>query len=179
MFSKHAVSCKLIQYSYLPMNLRVIATGGTFDKTYDPLSGELIFSESCIPEVLMHARLANEISFQPLLALDSLDMQDSHREKILDACRASTEQQIVIIHGTDTMDATAEVLGKAALSHTIVLTGAMVPQRVKNSDAQFNLGFAFAAAKLLPSGVYVAMNAQIFNWNEVKKNRAIGKFEHK
>jgi L-asparaginase len=106
-------------------------------------------------------------------------MQDSHRQQILDACRASKEQQIVIIHGTDTMDATAEVLGKAALSHTIVLTGAMVPQRVLQSDAQFNLGFAIAAASMLPSGVYVAMNAQVFHWNDVKKNRAIGKFERK
>ncbi len=161
------------------MNLRVIATGGTFDKTYDPLSGDLIFSESCIPELLRHARLANNVNFQPLFALDSLDMQDSHRQQIVEACRASEERQIVIIHGTDTMDATAEVLGKAALAQTIVLTGAMVPQRVMNSDAQFNLGFAFAAASVLPTGVYVAMNAQVFNWNEVKKNRDLGKFERK
>jgi L-asparaginase len=161
------------------MNMRVITTGGTFDKTYDPLSGTLIFSESCVPELLIQARMANDICFEALFALDSLDMQDSHRQQILDACRASKEQQIVIIHGTDTMDATAEVLGKAALSHTIVLTGAMVPQRVLQSDAQFNLGFAIAAASMLPSGVYVAMNAQVFHWNDVKKNRAIGKFERK
>ncbi len=161
------------------MNMRVITTGGTFDKTYDPLSGTLIFSESCVPELLIQARMANDICFEALFALDSLDMQDSHRQQILDACRASKEQQIVIIHGTDTMDATAEVLGKAALSHTIVLTGAMVPQRVLQSDAQFNLGFAIAAASMLPSGVYVAMNAQVFYWNDVKKNRAIGKFERK
>jgi L-asparaginase len=161
------------------MNMRVITTGGTFDKTYDPLSGTLIFSESCVPELLTQARMAIDICFEALFALDSLDMQDSHRQQILDACRASKEQQIVIIHGTDTMDATAEVLGKAALSHTIVLTGAMLPQRVLQSDAQFNLGFAIAAASMLPSGVYVAMNAQVFHWNEVKKNRAIGKFERK
>lgn len=161
------------------MNMRVITTGGTFDKTYDPLSGTLIFSESCVPELLTQARMANHICFEALFALDSLDMQDSHRQQILDACRASKEQQIVIIHGTDTMDATAEVLGKAALSHTIVLTGAMVPQRVLQSDAQFNLGFAIAVASMLPSGVYVAMNAQVFHWNDVKKNRAIGKFERK
>ena len=161
------------------MNMRVITTGGTFDKTYDPLSGTLIFSESCVPELLIQARMANDICFEALFALDSLDMQDSHRKQILDACRASKEQQIVIIHGTDTMDATAEVLGKAALSHTIVLTGAMVPQRVLQSDAQFNLGFAIAAASMLPSGVYVAMNAQVFHWNDVKKNRTIGKFERR
>lgn len=161
------------------MNIRVITTGGTFDKTYDPLSGELIFSESCLPELLTQARLANTISCEALFALDSLDMQDSHREQILQACRASKEQRIVIIHGTDTMDATAEILGKAALAHTIVLTGAMVPQRIEKSDAQFNLGYAMAAASLLPSGVYVAMHAQLFNWNEVKKNRTLGKFERK
>jgi L-asparaginase len=161
------------------MNMRVIATGGTFDKTYDPLNGTLIFSESCVPELLAQARLANDICFEALFALDSLDMQDSHRQKILDACRASIEQQIVIIHGTDTMDATAEVLGNARLSQTIVLTGAMVPHLVLHSDAQFNLGFAIAAASMLPSGVYVAMNGQVFHWNEVKKNRAIGKFERK
>ncbi len=159
------------------MSLRIIATGGTFDKQYDPLSGQLVFGDSILPSLLERARITVPCRFEPLLALDSLDMQDVHRQQVRAACARSEEDRIVIVHGTDTMRETAEVLGSAGLAKTIVLTGAMVPCRIGGSDAQFNLGFACAAAMLCEPGVYVAMNGQIFPWNAVRKNRSAGLFE--
>lgn len=159
------------------MGLRIIATGGTFDKHYDPLTGALVFRDSVLPAALVRARLRDAPAFEPLMAIDSLDMHDSHRQQIRQACERSPEHRIVIVHGTDTMRETAEVLGQAALGKTIVLTGAMLPFRVAESDAFFNLGFACAAAQLAAPGVWVAMNGQLFAWDDVKKNRAAGIFE--
>ncbi len=159
------------------MSLRIIATGGTFDKQYDPLTGQLVFGDSILPSLLQRARITLPHQFEPLMALDSLDMQDVHRQQVREACVRSEEASIVIVHGTDTMRETAEVLGHAALAKTIVLTGAMVPCRIDGSDAQFNLGFACAAAMLCEPGVYIAMNGRIFPWNAVRKNRSAGLFE--
>lgn len=159
------------------MSLRIIATGGTFDKSYDPLTGNLVFESSILPTALARARITEAISFEPLLALDSLEMTDEHRAKILTACERSEQTKIVIIHGTDTMRETAEVIGQAALQKTIVLTGAMVPYRIASSDALFNLGFAIAVAQLSRPGVFVAMNAQVFAWDSVRKNKTAGVFE--
>lgn len=159
------------------MTLRLIATGGTFDKHYEPRDGTLVFRDSVIPEALARARLTLPVTFEPLLALDSLDMQDSHRQQIRAACERSREDRIVIIHGTDTMADTARVLGEAMLNKTIILTGAMVPYRIAQSDALFNLGFACAAATLATPGVYIAMNGRLFPWNAVIKNREKGIFQ--
>ena len=160
------------------MSLRIIATGGTFDKHYDPLTGNLVFRDSVLPSALQRARITEPHVVEPLLALDSLDMNDGHRQQILKACERSPEAQIVIVHGTDTMRETAEVLGHASLAKTIVLTGAMVPYLIDASDALFNLGFACAAAKLCGHGVYIAMNGRVFHWDDVQKNRAAGIFEN-
>ncbi len=161
------------------MTLRIIATGGTFDKHYNELTGQLVLGKSVLPTVLARARLTQTIVFEYLFALDSLDMQEHHRQHIRKACDDSAEDSIVIVHGTDTMCDTADVLGNADLPKTIVLTGAMIPYEVLNSDALFNLGFAMAAAQLCPAGVFVAMNGQIFPWNDVKKNRDTGVFERR
>jgi L-asparaginase len=109
--------------------------------------------------------------------LDSLEMQDADRQKVLAACQAATEKAIVIVHGTDTMRETAEVLGTALSDKTIVFTGAMIPYEIANSDALFNFGFACGVAQVLPAGVYVAMNGKIFTWDKVTKNRAAGVFQ--
>ena len=159
------------------MSLRIIATGGTFDKSYDPLTGALVFVDSILPTAIARARVTLSVSFEPLLALDSLDMNDTHRAQILSACERSPENNIVIIHGTDTMRETAQVIGAAGLKKTVVLAGAMVPYRIESSDALFNLGFAFAAAQLSAPGVFVAMNGQLFAWDRVQKNKTAGVFE--
>lgn len=161
------------------MTLRIIATGGTFDKHYDELAGKLSFADSHLPEVLKRARLTIPVELEVCMLVDSLDMNDSHRNSVLQACQQSAEKAIVIIHGTDTMRETAEVLGAANLGKTIVFTGAMIPYEIANSDAFFNLGFACSAAQLLPPGVHVAMNGKVFPWNDVQKNREAGVFVNK
>ncbi|QAU33138.1 asparaginase domain-containing protein [Janthinobacterium sp. 17J80-10] len=159
------------------MTLHIIATGGTFDKHYDEIAGQLAFADSHLPQAIRRARITSPVRLETLPLLDSLDMQDGDRQRILDACRAAPEQAIVIIHGTDTMPETARTLGPAALGKTIVLTGAMVPYEVAGSDAMFNFGFAAGVAQVLPAGVYVAMNGQVFAWERVQKNRSAGVFE--
>ncbi len=158
------------------MSLRILATGGTFDKHYDEIAGKLGFAESHLPQVLQQARLTLPVALEVCMLMDSLDMQDSHRQQILQACQNASEPALVIIHGTDTMAETAQLLGAANLNKTIVFTGAMIPFEIANSDALFNLGFACAAAQLLPAGVHVAMNGKIFAWDNVQKNRSAGVF---
>ena len=159
------------------MDLRIIATGGTFDKTYDPIKGSLGFSDSQLAQVVSHARIASTVVCEIAMQIDSLDMHDSHRQQILLACQQSPQSQIVIVHGTDTMVATAQLLAGAGLTKTIVLTGAMVPFTVAQSDALFNLGYALACAQHREHGVYVAIGGQCFAWDKVRKNRALGFFE--
>ena len=159
------------------MNLRIIATGGTFDKHYDEIAGKLGFAEGHLAQALQRSRMTVPTELEELPFLDSLDMTDPDRQRILASCRQSAQSHIVIIHGTDTMRETAEVLGTAALGKTIVLTGAMIPYEIANSDALFNLGFACGVVQTLGVGIYVAMNGRVFPWNEVQKNRSAGVFE--
>ncbi|HEY8025079.1 MAG TPA: asparaginase domain-containing protein [Burkholderiaceae bacterium] len=159
------------------MTLRVIASGGTFDKHYDEIAGKLGFGPGHLAEVIKRSRITVPVALEELPFLDSLDMQDADRQRILASCARAAEGAIVIIHGTDTMRETAEVLGTAKLDKCIVLTGAMIPYEIANSDALFNFGFACAGAQLLPPGVYVAMNGQIFAWDKVEKNRSAGIFQ--
>lgn len=161
------------------MSLRIIATGGTFEKHYDELQGKLGFAESQLPEVLKRARLTIPVELEVVSLIDSLDMVDKDRQDILASCRKSAEKAIVIIHGTDTMRETAEVIGAAKLDKAIVLTGAMIPYKIDNSDAFFNLGFACGVVQLLSPGVYVAMNGQVFAWDNVQKDRSAGIFVSK
>ncbi|MEZ5652710.1 MAG: asparaginase domain-containing protein [Burkholderiaceae bacterium] len=157
------------------MTVRILATGGTFDKRYDPVAGQLTFGTTAVADLLATAQA--RLPVDELLQIDSLDMTDTHRALVAEACTRVTEDRLVVVHGTDTMVETAAVLAERVVGKTIVLTGAMVPHSVHESDAAFNLGFALAAAQCLPIGVYVAMHGQWHDWRQVRKNRAIGRFE--
>jgi L-asparaginase len=159
------------------MAIRVIITGGTFDKRYDELKGVLTFKDSHLPDILRQARVTEPVELEINQLIDSLEMGDEGRKSVLDACTRAPEDRIVVTHGTDRMVETARLLGAAALPKTIVLTGAMVPYSVAGSDALFNLGCAFGAAGLLPHGVYVVMNGRAFSWDRVRKNFDKGVFE--
>ncbi len=159
------------------MSIRLIVTGGTFDKHYDELNGQLTFRDTHLPEILQAARITDPIEVEINQLVDSLDMGPEDRLRVLNSCRAAAEERIIVTHGTDTMAETASVLGQAGLKKTVVLTGAMVPYAVQRSDAVFNFGFSVAAVQLLPAGVYVAMNGRVFSWDDVRKNRAAGQFE--
>lgn len=156
--------------------IRIIAAGGTFDKRYNPLNGALDFTVTHLHSVLQRCRLNTPATVTELPLLDSLDMQDTDRQRVLNTCIQATESHIVVVHGTDTMPETARVLGLAALNKTIVITGAMVPYDIADSDALFNLGFATAAVQTSSAGVYIAMGGELFTWDNVRKDRAAGRF---
>ncbi len=158
-------------------SVKILVTGGTFDKEYDELNGKLFFKDSHLTELLKLGRCNLQVNVRTLMMIDSLEMNDSDRALILNTCEKSEEHQIVITHGTDTMEVTAKLLGEAELDKTIVLTGAMIPYKFGSSDGLFNLGTALAFAQSLPIGVYVAMNGRYFKWNNVRKNKSNGTFE--
>lgn len=157
--------------------IRVLITGGTFDKEYDEIGGKLFFKDSHLPEMLSLARAKLDLEIRTLMMVDSLEMSDADRDIIVEQCRSSPETRIVITHGTDTMEVTAKLLSERVPGKTIVLTGAMVPYKFGSSDGLFNLGSALAFVQTLSPGVYVAMNGRYFPADAVQKNKQTGFFE--
>lgn len=156
--------------------LRILVTGGTFDKTYDELAGRLAFAETHVAEMLRLGRSGVDLRVETLMLIDSLEMTDADRAIVLEGARRSPEDALVVTHGTDTMAETARVIGTAQLAKTVVLTGAMRPYEFGSSDGLFNLGSAIAFAQTLPHGTYVAMNGRALPWDNVEKDRASGRF---
>ncbi|MBI3504198.1 MAG: asparaginase [Proteobacteria bacterium] len=159
------------------MSVRIFVTGGTFDKEYNELNGTLNFNRTHVEAMLERGRCKLDVAVDVLMMLDSLDMTQADRERIVAACVACADDRIVITHGTDTMVETAKALAAGVTRKTIVLTGAMVPYAFGSSDGLFNLGSALSFVQALPAGVYVAMNGRCFAWDNVRKNRDIGIFE--
>lgn len=159
------------------MGIRVFVTGGTFDKEYNELEGELFFKDTHLNEMLNLGRCKLKVDVRTLMMVDSLEMTDQDRQIIIDHCLKAKEDKVVITHGTDTMDVTARALGGTIKDKTVVLTGAMIPYKFGSSDGLFNLGSALAFVQTLPHGVYVAMNGKYFRWDNVRKNKRTGTFE--
>jgi len=159
--------------------IRILATGGTFDKEYNELTGELFFKGTHIAAMLRLGRSRVEVEIETVMMIDSLQMTEADRALILKRCVEAPERRIVITHGTDTMEQTAAALGvgEGVELKTIVMTGAMVPYTFGSSDGLFNLGTALGFVQTLGPGVYVAMNGRCFPWTEVTKDRARGVFE--
>ena len=157
--------------------IRIFVTGGTFDKTYDEIRGELAFRDTHLGEMLKLGRSRVEVTIRTLMMIDSLDMTEADRELIVRNCAQCSESRIVITHGTDTMVETAAAIAKGVSGKTVVLTGAMIPYAFGSSDGLFNLGSALSFVQVLPPGVYIAMNGQHFTWDRVRKNRETGAFE--
>ncbi len=159
------------------MAIRIFITGGTFDKEYNELNGQLYFKDTHMDDLLEMGRNRVAVEIRTLMMVDSLEMTDEDRELIVHQCNNIDENKIIITHGTDTMAETAKVLAQKVKNKTIVLTGAMIPIKFGSSDGLFNLGSALAFVQTLPPGVYVAMNGRYFNWDNVRKNRQTGIFE--
>lgn len=159
--------------------VRIFVTGGTFDKEYNELTGQLIFEDTHLPEILEQGRCRLNLQVRTLMMVDSLEMSEGDRELICRQCETCSEERIVITHGTDTMEVTARYLESRITGKTIVLTGAMIPYKFGSSDGLFNLGAALAFVQTLSPGVYVAMNGKVFPASKVTKNRATGTFELK
>lgn len=164
----------------MAQELRIITTGGTFDKQYDAISGELTFRESQLPRILGQSRCTLTVHLEGPLAVDSLYMTEDQRHEIARACQHSAEDKVIVVHGTDTMCNTAKVIAETleeGSQKVVVLTGAMIPYSLEGSDAVFNLGCAITAVQLLPPGVYLTMSGRIFPWNNCRKNKEKGIFE--
>jgi L-asparaginase len=158
------------------MVIRIFITGGTFDKEYNELTGDLYFRDTHIPEMLKLGRCKADLHMRTLMMTDSLSMTEEDRRIILHNCKKASEDRIIITHGTDTMVETARLLAKAELEKTIVLTGAMVPYTFGSSDGLFNLGSSLAFVQTLPYGVYIAMNGRCFEAMRVRKDKKTGEF---
>ena len=159
------------------MAIRILITGGTFDKDYNELTGQLYFHDTNLPEMLRLGRSRLDVNIRTVMMVDSLAMTDADRAIIVQNCKQAEEECIVITHGTDTMVETAAAIAKAVPNKTIVLTGAMIPYAFGSSDGLFNLGSALSVVQALPHGVYIAMNGKYFPWNRVRKNKERGEFE--
>lgn len=159
------------------MAIRIFITGGTFDKEYNELNGQLYFKNTHLQELLNLGRSQVPVEIRTLMMIDSLEMTDHDRDLIAHQCNSCEENKIVITHGTDTMAETAQILAAKVKNKTVVLTGAMIPIKFGSSDGLFNLGSALAFAQTLAAGVYVAMNGRYFHWNNVRKNKETGVFE--
>lgn len=162
----------------MPINpIRIFITGGTFDKEYNELNGQLFFKDTQMHDLLEMGRNKVPVVIRTLMMIDSLDMTAQDRELIVHQCIQCEEDKIIITHGTDTMAITAKVLAEHIKNKTVVLTGAMIPIRFGSSDGLFNMGCAMAFVQSLPPGVYVAMNGRYFTSDNVRKNRQTGIFE--
>jgi L-asparaginase len=161
------------------VSILILATGGTFDKEYDELTGRLDFADTHLSHMLELGRCRLEVSVRTAMLVDSLEMTAADRELLVAQCRRAKESRIVITHGTDTMVETAAALahGLEGAGKTVVLTGAMIPFVFGSSDGLFNLGSALSFVQTLPAGVYVAMNGRCLPWDNCRKNRALGVFE--
>jgi L-asparaginase len=159
------------------MTIRILVTGGTFDKEYNERSGQLFFKDTHIAEMLRLGRSQVEVTIRTVMMIDSLEMTDADRALIVQNCLQSDEDRIVITHGTDTMAETAAAVAGVVSGKTVVLTGAMIPYAFGSSDGLFNLGSALSFVQVLQPGVYIAMNGKCFPWDRVRKNRERGEFE--
>jgi L-asparaginase len=159
------------------MAIRIFITGGTFDKEYNELNGQLYFKDTHMSDLLVLGRSKVRVEIRTLMMVDSLEMTDEDRDLIARQCNSCEETRIVITHGTDTMAETAMLLAAKVKDKTVVLTGAMIPIKFGSSDGLFNLGSALAFAQTLTPGVYIAMNGRYFHADNVRKNTQTGIFE--
>lgn len=158
------------------MAIRLLVTGGTFDKEYDEIQGTLFFKDTHVPRMLEKGRCRVDVSVRTVMMVDSLEMTDEDRLLIARQCNRADEDRIIVTHGTDTMVDTAGVVAREVEGKTVVLTGAMIPYAFGSSDGLFNLGSAMGFVQSLPPGVYIAMNGQCFPWHRVRKDRKAGVF---
>ena len=160
--------------------IQILITGGTFDKSYNHISGDLFFEKTHIPEMLKRSKCRLNVDIKTLMMIDSLEMTKKDIEKIIDECKKTKSSRIVITHGTDTMVNSAKKIAEKIKDKTIVLTGAMIPYAFgSSSDGFFNLGSALSFVQTLKNGVYIAINGQYFDYDKVEKNKLKGYFEKK
>jgi L-asparaginase len=158
--------------------INIITTGGTIDKQYNRRTGHLDVMKPVVDKILRKVNLTDntDIFYVLLPGKDSLDFTDEDRDSLVRLISKFDNDRVLITHGTDTMQESAKAIADKVKDKTIVLTGAFIPHSMDDSDAEFNLGFAFSAAKLLPVGVYIAMNGEVFPFDWCKKDKVLSRF---
>ncbi len=171
---------KLCEWQGANTKIEIFTTGGTIDK-FKPegpgWQGQYITGKPTAGGMLKEANVNFDYLMASVLNKDSLSITDKDRQVIFNVIKASRCKYIVITHGTDTMVKTAKKL-EGIEDKVIVLTGSFKPSKCKASDAGFNFGFAIAAVQLLKPGVYIAMNGNVFDSDEVRKNPKVNSFEY-
>ena len=166
-----------------PVDVLIITTGGTIEKTYNEFDGSLENRGTSMKNrILSKLRLPyTNIGVYPLLSKDSLYMDDNDRDMIFRTIneKKNHKMPIVVLHGTDTMAESAQYCYERLtdLNVAVVFTGAMVPMGFDDTDATQNVTEALLASKLLPAGVYISFHNQIFRVPHVKKNKELRTFE--
>jgi L-asparaginase len=155
--------------------IQIFTTGGTIDKVYFDSKSAYAVGDPQIGEVLKQAHVTAEYTVQSLFRKDSLEITTDDRDLIKDAIAGHSASRFIITHGTDTMAETAQYLS-GIHGKTIVLTGSLAPARFKDNDALFNVGFAFGAVQVLPAGVFIAMNGELYEPGKVRKDRELNRF---
>ena len=158
------------------MNITILTTGGTIEKTYNERDGSLKNYHTILPRMLTGLRLPDlDISHEQVVFKDSLEMTEDDRQRVLAAARRSLSisDAIVILHGTDTMAETGELLHRQLqdLSIPVILTGAMRPYEFRDSDALQNVTESLLAARVLSPGVYVVMHNRVLAFPGIVKDR--------
>ena len=155
----------------------IMSTGGTFNKIYDPIKGEFIIDVESQALNKIAKKWLCEFNIVNIIGKDSLDMTNHDRLELLATISQSEYHHILIVHGTDTMEVTAEYLADAELEKCIVLTGSMVPYSVDPVEATANLSSAYGYMNALDKeGVFIAMNGVMGTYEQLKKDRIKGKF---
>jgi L-asparaginase len=155
----------------------LISTGGTFNKVYDPLKGELIIDNASSALEEIASKWLCEFDIINIIAKDSLEMNSQDRLELLATISQSEYENIIVVHGTDTKELTAEYLADGNLEKKIIITGAMVPYSIDPVEATANLASAFGYLQILnKNGVYIVMNGLFGSYEKIKKDRKKGKF---
>lgn len=156
--------------------LEILTTGGTIDKVYFDKKSNYEVGDPFVEELLRKMNVNISFKVKSLMKIDSLDMTDIHREEILNYIKNSNANNFLITHGTDSIVETAIYLKKIS-DKTIVLTGSLKPAIFIDNDAIFNVGSALTSAQILKNGVYIVINGQVLNPDNVRKNLEKNIFE--
>jgi len=158
-------------------NILCISTGGTFNKIYNPLNGTLEIDKRSNAVREIGTRWLYEFELLSIIGKDSLEMTDSDRALLLATIDHSTQRDILVVHGTDTMELTAAFLADSKPEKRIVLTGAMVPFSIDPIEASCNFASAFGYLQRgCEHGVHIAMNGLVLPYGEITKERTLGRF---
>ncbi len=157
-------------------NTLIISTGGTFNKVYNKVTGNLDIDKNSNAINTIASKWLTKLDFINIIGKDSLEFTNSDRETLLNTIKLHNEKNIIVIHGTDTIDLSSEFIAKNVTDKTIIFTGAMVPFSIDPIEATANLAFALGAINFLKNGVYIAINNKIVLHNKIKKDKTKGEF---